>query len=61
MVPGWPHIADLNGDGFIDVLDIGVLGQHWLETGPGIVADMYSDDQVDLKDFAIFRLNWYVK
>jgi beta-lactam-binding protein with PASTA domain len=48
----WPVASDLNKDGYIDFLDIGVMSEHWLEVGSGITGDLNGDDTVNFIDFA---------
>jgi len=42
--PGWEDLANFVND--------------WLKTGPGWPADLYSDKNVDFKDFCIFAFYW---
>jgi hypothetical protein len=50
--------ADLNKDGFIDLIDYGIFVPHFLETNAGraqdtpIVGDFNSDGIVDLLDYS---------
>ena len=44
--------ADLNGDGLIDVEDILIIAENWLEQGQGLQADINGDGFVDLLDYA---------
>jgi len=50
--------ADLQPDGIINLLDLLVLKQDWLHTGPSI-ADMNHDNKVNLADVAILARSWY--
>jgi hypothetical protein len=51
----WPILADLNGDGFIDLLDLKEIADNWLlSTGP----DLNDDGIVDFFDFTIFNQGW---
>ena len=54
----WPPKTDINGDGYIDWLDIDVLCEQWLETGEDLDADINGDNTVDFKDFAEFAEVW---
>jgi len=48
-------IYDLYPDGIIDLLDLDVLCENWLTTGPG---DFDNDGTVDFRDFAEFANVW---
>jgi len=48
----WPVPSDLNNDGYIDLLDIKVMSEHWLEIGSGITGDLNGDETVNFIDFA---------
>ena len=55
--------ADLNGDGYLDVLDLSILAEQWLCIGCDApnwcgMADMDGSSKVDLKDFARFSDQW---
>jgi methyl coenzyme M reductase beta subunit len=51
----WPILADLNGDGFIDFLDVKEFADNWLlSTGP----DLNDDGIVDFFDFTLFNQGW---
>jgi hypothetical protein len=45
--------GDLNGDGSINVFDVGILKQEWRTSGPE--ADLNGDGIVDVFDLGIFR------
>jgi hypothetical protein len=49
---GWPPAGDLNKDGLIDELDVKIMSEHWLETGPDIEGDLNGDGIVNFVDFA---------
>jgi hypothetical protein len=51
-----PLTADFNHDYVVDTNDLSVLTDDWLETGSQ--ADLAGQDDVDLKDFAVFAANW---
>ena len=56
-------IADLNGDGVVDFIDLKKFCEHWLETGcvPPYGCqgtDLDNDTKVDFKDYAIFAQHW---
>jgi len=54
----WPPKTDINGDGYIDWLDIGVLSEQWLETGEDLDADINGDGTVNFEDFAKLASVW---
>lgn len=49
---------DLNQDNAIDLLDLEIMQQFWLETGLDIHGDINNDGIVDLLDFAEFAGSW---
>lgn len=56
-------IADLNGDGVVNFIDLKKFCEHWLETGcvPPYGCqgtDFDNNTKVDFKDFAIFAQHW---
>ena len=34
------------------------LAESWLQTGPGLSADIYADGVIDFKDFAVIADKW---
>jgi len=54
-VLGWEPRNDVDGDGFINWLDIQLIITNWLGTGQG---DINSDGIVNLKDIAEVGLAW---
>jgi hypothetical protein len=50
--------GDLNDDGNIDFIDLGIFTGYWLDAGPAIIADLNSDNQVNSADFAVLASNW---
>ncbi|MFZ9033844.1 MAG: dockerin type I domain-containing protein, partial [Anaerohalosphaeraceae bacterium] len=55
--------ADINGDGIVDISDLGILTSYWLEPDCNAYndcdgADIYDDNTVDYLDFAIFTEYW---
>jgi hypothetical protein len=50
--------ADLNRDCIVDLLDVQRLAEQWLEP-PEQPADLDSDDEVNMDDFAILAGLWY--
>jgi len=56
-----PLAGDFEPDGDVDFADLGVLAGQWLQTGPGLSADVHpfgGDGIVDMKDFATLAENW---
>lgn len=51
---------DLNADGYVNVLDMILIGQSWQLTGePGwLVADINMDGSVNVLDMIIVGQNW---
>ena len=49
------RLADINGDGVIDLTDLSIFGSDWENTGTlnSPLSDMNSDGVVDLTDFSI--------
>lgn len=52
---GWPPATDLDGNGFIELYDLVIMCENWLDTGAG---DIDNDGNVDFIDFAEFGLAW---
>ncbi len=51
---------DINGDGVVDTLDIGRIGQHWQATGaPGwLPEDVNHDGWINSLDVGLVGLHW---
>jgi cysteine-rich repeat protein len=49
-------LADLNGDGKINLVDFSILLFHWGTSGP--VGDLNNDRKVNLADFSIMLFYW---
>ena len=49
------RLADINGDGVIDITDLSIFGSDWENTGPlnSPLSDMNNDGIIDLTDFSI--------
>ena len=43
---------------FVDFYSFARFAEHWLETGPGLAADLYEDNIVDLRDLKVFVEEW---
>ncbi|MHC5001113.1 MAG: galactose-binding domain-containing protein [Planctomycetota bacterium] len=55
--------ADIDGDGIVDISDLGVLTSYWLEPNCNAYndcdgADIYDDNKIDFLDFSIFAEYW---
>jgi hypothetical protein len=50
--------GDLNKDGRVDFTDIELINLHWLEDGPGNIADADGDNWINMFDFAAVARNW---
>ncbi len=50
--------GNLNDDGVIDIEDMVLFAQQWLD-GPGGTADFVGNDGVNFADYAYFAQNWY--
>ena len=49
--------ADLNGNGFVDILDVAAFTNQWLQSG-SLEADFNQDSSVNFFDWARFAENW---
>jgi len=52
---GWPPANDIDDDGFIDVYDLDIICENWLDSGQG---DIDNSGLVDFKDLAELGLAW---
>ena len=43
---------------FVDFYSFARFAEHWLETGPGLPADLYEDNIVNLRDLKVFVEEW---
>jgi hypothetical protein len=50
--------GDFDCDGCVQLDDLAVLVGEWLEEGSGLIADLYDNDKIDFKDFAVFSENY---
>ncbi len=48
-------LADINGDGLVDLTDLSMFATDWENTGSlnHILSDMNADGVIDLEDFSI--------
>jgi len=56
-VPEYGPAGDVSGDCVVDLVDLGIMAEEWLKSGD-LVADVYQDDKVDLRDYCILVGNW---
>ncbi len=50
--------ADFTNDCTVNHLDLEVMTDEWLAISPELEADLYLDNNVDLRDFAILAEQW---
>ncbi len=50
--------ADLNSNCVVDLADVEVMGQQWLQSGADLSADLDASETVDLGDFAVLADTW---
>jgi hypothetical protein len=64
---GWVRVAipgDDNGDGVVNILDVGVIAGHWLQTVPLSAppklanADVSGDGIVNILDVGVIAAHW---
>jgi arylsulfotransferase ASST/carbohydrate binding protein with CBM4/9 domain len=53
-----PPVGDLNLDGRVNFLDLGIFGSSWLKQQTGLPADLDGNGKVDFNDFGILGGNW---
>jgi hypothetical protein len=54
----WRNIADLTNDWVVDVNDLAVFVDYWLDSNECIPGDLNRNKFVDFNDFAIFADDW---
>jgi hypothetical protein len=52
---GWPVVTDIDSNGFIEIYDLAIMCENWLDSGEG---DIDNNGVVDFRDFAEFGLAW---
>lgn len=59
-IPGFSDGPDTNADGYVNNLDLAVLGSQWRKTGCGVCsgADMTGDGNVNMEDLLVIANNW---
>ena len=50
---GWALLADMNNDGFVDFVDVGIWAGYWLTGGDELPGDLTRDGLVDGFDYAL--------
>ena len=50
--------ADLDSDGQVDLGDLTVLAAEWLDTQPGLSADLFGEPIVDMLDWGVLSAFW---
>jgi hypothetical protein len=60
---GWPPVTDIDGDGYVDLFDLGIIADNWLvpdvgNEGGDINGNGEGDGIVNLPDFAELGLAW---
>ena len=56
-VPKYGPVGDVSGDCVVDLKDLDVMADEWLDSGE-VTADVYPDGKVDFKDYAVLINNW---
>jgi hypothetical protein len=54
----WRNIADLTNDWVVDVNDLAVFVDYWLDSGDCIPSDLNRNRSVEFDDFAIWADHW---
>ena len=54
----WALLADITNDGTVNLADIAIFVQRWLETEGNIPADFNRNNEVNLLDYSIFVSDW---
>jgi hypothetical protein len=55
---GWSLLADLNNDGVVDWLDVGLYAQCWLSHDYEPAGDLNRDGMVNMVDWALLLADW---
>ncbi|MCX5632521.1 MAG: PASTA domain-containing protein [Phycisphaerae bacterium] len=60
LLIGWPPVTDIDGNGYIEWLDLEIMCENWLQTGSNVPGDIHKDEDniVNFLDFADFTLAW---
>ncbi len=53
------RVADINGDGTVDIQDLSIISTYWGQNKPGeALADLNGDNIVDILDLSTMASNW---
>jgi len=55
---GWALLADLNNDGIVDWLDVGIYAECWLSADYEPAGDLNRDGIVNIVDWALLLADW---
>jgi len=60
---GWPPVTDLYKDGYIDLSDLSIIADNWLQSDVGAAGGDINDNgigdgTVNFRDFAELGLAW---
>jgi hypothetical protein len=50
--------GDLNGDGVVNVIDLGILNSNWGKSGSNLSGDINGEGVVNVQDLGILLSNW---
>jgi hypothetical protein len=51
-------LADFTNDCIVDYADLDIMAEQWLTSGSNLEADVYYDNNVNLKDYTILADTW---
>lgn len=54
-----PGIGDVDGDGYVDIVDLLLFADQWLSPDPDPAADFTRNGEVSMADFQILATNWH--
>ncbi|MHC4192585.1 MAG: S8 family serine peptidase [Planctomycetota bacterium] len=55
-----PIAGDLDINYVVDSADLYLFASQWLRTGADLEADLFLDESIDMRDFAVFAQNWLI-
>ena len=58
--PGWGKLADLNNDGFINLLDFAIMAADWLKSQDALPGDVNRNGTIDIADLEIMAGQWLI-
>lgn len=60
LPPGFCHtIADLNCDGYVDIVDFSIMYYWFDKTTPPRRVDLHPDGRINIADFSVMAAYWY--